>query len=110
MTNEAHCYDLRNKLKEIDEHFDIDFNFEHETYSVYFNGYLFQTVPYGGFTRKWFRDRRRTVWVNTNGDPFWEVDKANIDAELRKEKQRMELSENLAKDIRKPLLRELRGA
>jgi hypothetical protein len=106
----AKCKDLRPILKEIDPLFDISFNYETESYSIYFNGYLFRTVPYGEFTRETFEDIRETVWININGDPFKEVDEANEAADKRTERQREDLSYNLANDIRKPLLRELRGA
>ena len=106
----ADCNDIRRVLKDIDPLFDIDFNFDTESYTIYFNGYFFRTVPYGEFTADTAQDIRKVLWTNTNGDIMREVEENNEQIEKRTERERSDLAYNLAKDIQKPLLKELRGA
>lgn len=109
MNDEANCKDIRPILQEIDKDFDIGFNCNTETYTVYHKGRFFQSVPYGQFTRETIANIRKTVWLNINGNVFADVDKANEIAERRHERETELLAESLAKDIYKPLLREIEG-
>lgn len=109
MDNSANCSEIRLILQEIDQEFDVGFNPEVETYTIYHNGRFFQSVHYKDFTRKTIEDIRKTVWININGDIFADVEKANEAADKRKERSRERLSESIAKDIRKPLLKAFEG-
>jgi hypothetical protein len=108
MNDGAKCKELRPILQEIDKDFDVGFNFDTETYTVYHKGRFFQSVPYGQFTRETIANIRKTV-ININGDIFAEVDKANELAAKRHDRATELLAESLAKDIRKPLLRQIEG-
>lgn len=110
MFNGAKCNDLRPILQEIDRDFDIGFNFDTETYTVYHNGRFFMSVPYGEFTRDTVAHIRKTVWLNINGDIFGEIDDANEKADKRKDRDMELFSESLAKDIRRPLIKAVEGA
>jgi hypothetical protein len=108
--NQGSVNEKRAVLKEIDEDFDISFSREQETYSIYHKGYLFQNVPWDGFTREVLDGIRKVVWLNKNGNIANEVDKNNEKIDINKDKKLSDMSRQLAKDIRKPLIREVCGA
>lgn len=101
--NGANCRDIRPHLKAIDHLFDIEFNYDTATYSIYFNGYLFRSAPFS-MDKRDIDDVRKTYWINVNGNPFEEVDKNNERAQIAEDRRIHNLAEDLAKDIRKPLL------
>lgn len=102
--------DKRRVLQEIDTDFDISFSTETEQYSIYHKGYLFQNVDWNGFTRKVLDHIRRMVWLNRNGLVESEIDNNNNEIDKAKEKKIEDMAYNLAKDIRKPLLKDYYGA
>ena len=100
--NSGNVREIRKIIKEIDRLFDVSFDCQTEKYSIYFDGYLLRNVNYP-MDRMDIEDLQRTYWINVNGNPFEEVDKANERAEKSKDRRLHNLAEDLAKDIRKPL-------
>lgn len=90
-------------LKEIDKDFSIEFNKEIESYIIYHNGYHFQTVKYGDFTRELLGHIREMVYININGDPMKHIDESNTKVEIAREKETDDMIEQTVKDIAKPM-------
>ena len=100
----AKCDDIRPILKEIEDNFDIAFDYTTGRYRITHNGKLFQTVPYGGVTRKLIAEIRHTVWLNRTGQMIDYVDRKNEKAEASEDRRLSDYSEALAKDLRRPLI------
>lgn len=107
--NGAKCTDIREKLIEIEEGFGIEFNHDSERYHISFNGSLFQTVGYKDVTRELLADIRHTVWLNKTAQMLEYVDQQNAKIEASKERKLSNYSEDLAKDMRKPLIESYYG-
>jgi len=100
----AKCADLRKLLQEIDENFEIAFDYDKAQYLVYHNESLFQRVPYGEFTRTTFADIRHTVWLNKTGQIIDYVEKSGDKVAAAEERAQSLYAESLAKDLRRPLI------
>ena len=104
--NGARCADFRPRLKEIDKLFDIAFNYDTELYIVYFNGALFQTVPWREMDGRTIETIRKVYWTNVNSDPMAEVDANNAKIDRDHEAKREEMVRELSKDLRTAILKE----
>ncbi|MZQ99484.1 MAG: hypothetical protein GT601_17595 [Acidaminobacter sp.] len=100
----AKCHHLRNELRDIDERFDIAFDYEKEEYHVTFNGGPFAKVKYGEVDRDLIADWRHTVWLNKRGEILDYVDQQNEKAEAEEDRKLSNMAEALARDIRRPLI------
>jgi len=100
----AKCDDIRPMLKDIDEGFDIDFDWENETYYIHHKTSVFQTVPFGEVDRKMIADIRQVVWLNKTGRVLEYVENAERRTERRAERNTELMAEAMASDIRKPLV------
>lgn len=103
--NGADCKDIRPHLKAIDSLFEIVFNFDREEYVIYFNGSLFQSVPWKELDKSTIERIRYMYWLNLNGDPVKKMDETNKKVELSKQKDREDLNGELAKDLHKAILK-----
>lgn len=104
--NGADCSDVRPHLKEIDPLFDVAFNYDSACYIVYFNGGLFQVVPWREMDKHMIDGIRKVYWTNINGDPIAEADAHNERLERYHENQRDDMVYELSKDLRKAILKE----
>jgi signal transduction histidine kinase len=100
----AKCHHVRPILKQIDENFEVAFNYETEKYHITYNDAPFQTVPYGELTRELFDDIRHTVWLNRRGEILSYVDAQNEKMEAAEERRQSNMAEALAHDLRRPLI------
>lgn len=62
------------------------------------------------FTRETFTHIRKMKYINENGDMARQLDEHNAKIELDQDKKLEDMAYNMAKDIRQPLLRDMRGA
>ena len=104
--NGANCYEIRPILQGIDPLFDIGFNYDNESYIIYFNGGFFQSTPHDEFTRETIEEIAETYWRNTYGDIIKEIDENNKKIKLSQERERDDMIHELAKDMRKAILKE----
>ena len=102
----ADCRAIRPHLKDIDKLFDIAFNYDNECYIIYFNGGVFQVLPWKFIDANTIEKIRKVYWENVNGDPFAEVDANNERIEKSNDRQREDIVYELAKDMRKAILKE----
>jgi hypothetical protein len=98
--------DKRRIVKDIDNNFDIHFCLDTETYLITHKNFPFQRVAWDGFTREVLEGIRHTVWLNHNGNVIDEIEKNNAKIDKDKENKLSEMTMQMAKDIRKPLLNE----
>ena len=105
--NGANCYEIRPILQSIDPLFDIEFNYDTESYIIYFNGGFFQSVKWDEFTRETIKQIGGVYWLNTYGDVVSEVDKHNEKIKLAEENKRADMIGELSKDMRKAILKDL---
>lgn len=107
------CGDSEGKrkiLKEIDEDFDIIFCLDTEHYLITHKGFPFQKVAWDEFTREVIDHIKKVVYINKNGNIADEVDKYNAKTDSDKDKKIEDMAHQMAKDIRKPLIKQLCGA
>jgi len=104
--NGASCYEIRPILQGIDPLFDIEFNYDNESYIIYFNGGFFQNTPWREFDRTTIEKIAEVYWKNIYGDILSEVDKHNEKIERAKEREREDMIHELAKDMRKAILKD----
>lgn len=102
----AFCDDIRPILQGIDPLFEIDFNYDAESYSVYFNGGLFQNVPFDDFTRETIEQIHDIYLKNYYGVILDEVDRHNEKIDKAKSSQRDDMIREMAKDLRKAALKD----
>jgi hypothetical protein len=100
----ANCQDFRKILKGIDSAFEVNFDWDSESYTITFNDGPFQTVPVHDFTRELVEDIRHTFWLNATGQLFDYVDGQNEALELKEERAQTNYAEALAKEMRRPLI------
>lgn len=105
----AEIRDKRRLLQEIDKGFDIEFHPDIESYIITHNYGHFQTVKYGDFTQKTLENIRRVVYLNINGDMARQIDEHNDKIHIDNQKKEDDMIEQTAKDMAKPLMRELFG-
>lgn len=99
----------RSILKDIDPYFDIEFYPEKVAFEITHKGHYFMSVPFGEFTRDTVSHVRKMKWLNENGSVTDEIDRHNEKLEHDKEKQIEDMAYCMAKDIRKPLIKEVYG-
>ena len=104
--NGANCYEIRPILQGIDPLFDIEFNYDTESYVIYFNGGFFQSTPWREFDRKTIEKIADVYWINTHCDIIAEVDKHNEKIKKSEENKRDDMIHELAKDMQKAILKE----
>lgn len=105
--NGASCYEIRPILQNIDPLFDVEFNYDAESYIVYFNGGFFQSIPWDKFTRKTVREIADVYWRNTYSDIIAEIDEHNEKINRAKERKRDDMIHEMAKDLRGAILKEI---
>lgn len=104
--NGANCYEIRPILQGIDPLFDIEFNYDTESYTIYFNLGFFQTTRFDEFTRDTIEKIRETYWKNIYGDIAKEVDENNEKVNRARENKRDDMVREMAKDMQKAILKE----
>ena len=102
--NGAECYQIRPGLKAIDTGFDVAFDYDSESYIVLFNGFPFRIRSH--IQQKTTEQIRKAFWVNLNGDPIKDMDTHNERVQLEHDKQREDMTRELAKDLRWAIRRE----
>lgn len=102
----ADCRAIRPHLKDIDKLFDIAFNYDNECYIIYFNGGVFQVLPWKFVDANTIEKIRKVYWTNVNSDPMAEVDANNAKIDRDHEAKREDMVHELAKDLRKAILKE----
>jgi hypothetical protein len=100
----AKCDQIRRELKELDENFEITFDYRNEEYQVTYNEGLFAKVKYGEFTRDHIAEYRHTLWLNKRGEILEYIDTKNEKADEAEDRRLSNIAEALAKDIRRPLI------
>jgi hypothetical protein len=96
-------------LKEISPDLGISFDCIYDEYLIVHKGFPFQRVGVDGFTRELVNDIKKIVWLNENGNVMDEIEKNNSKLEVDRENKATEINYQMAKDIRKPLLKEIYG-
>lgn len=96
-------------LKDIDKGFDITFNPENEMFTITHKDHVFMNVKYGEFERSTVEHIRKMKYLNENGLLEEDMDRNNAIMERSKERKTELLAETLAKDIRKPLIKDYYG-
>ena len=104
--NGACCEDIRPILQGIDPLFEIEFNYDNESYIVYFNGFFFMNVPWNDFSRETIEQIYNTYWQNYYGEIFDEVDKHNDKVKKSKERERDDMTHEMAKDLHRAVLKD----
>lgn len=115
---------IKRELKLIDKHFDLLIKPTNDKFDI--KGQAFTSVAdnpeyivthknrhfmvVSEFTRETFIHIRKMKYINENGDLARQLDEHNEKIELDQEKKIEDMAYNMAKDIRKPLLRDIRGA
>ena len=98
--NGANCNDIRPMLQSIDPLFEIEFNYDTKSYIIYFNGGFFQSTKYDELTRETIERIGEVYYINTHGDILKEkIDKS-------KERERDDMIHELAKDMKKAILKD----
>lgn len=105
--NGANCYEIRPILQGIDPLFDIEFNYDEESYIIYFNGGFFQNTKWDEFTRETIEKIQDVYWVNMHGDIVSEIEEHNAKIEKAEESKRADMIGELSKDMRKAILKDL---
>lgn len=101
--------DKRQILKDIDKDFDIEFYPEKMAFEITHKGHYFMSVAFNEFTRDTITHVRKMKWLNENGSVTEEIDKHNELNKLAKEKEIENIAYCMAKDIRKPLIKQVCG-
>ena len=109
MYNCGNVEDKRRLLKEIDVDFDINFDIDTEHYYITHKDFPFMKVPWNGFDRSVVDHIRKVVYINRNGNILDEIDSNNSKVDKSNENRISDMARQLAKDIRKPLLKEVYG-
>ena len=104
--NGAGCREIRTILQEIDPLFEVEFSYDNESYIIYFNRGFFQSIKWDELTRETLRDIMVTYWKNLYGDIVAEVDENNEKIERAKERKRDDMIHEMAKDMRKAILKD----
>lgn len=100
----AECDSIRPHLKEIDEKFDISFDFDAEEYVVTHGESVFDRVAWGNLDREWIAHTRRVAWLNKTGKVLEEVERDEAAYEASQERAKTNYAEALASDLRRPLV------
>lgn len=109
MFNCGNVEDKRRIIKDINQDFDINFCLDTETYLITHKGYPFMRVKWNEFTRETIYHIRHMVYLNENGSIEDEIEKNNCKVDKHNDNRLMDMARQMAKDIRKPLLREVMG-
>lgn len=104
--NGACCEDIRPILQGIDPLFEIEFNYDNESYIVYFNGFFFTNVPWDGFSRETVEQIYKMYWKNYYGEVFDEVDRHNDKVKKSKEREHDDMVHEMTKDLHKAVLKD----
>ena len=104
--NGACCEDIRPILQGIDPLFEIEFNYDNESYIVYFNSFFFMNVLWRDFTRETVEQIYKMYWKNYYGEVFDEVDQHNDKVKKSKERERDGMVHEMAKDLHKAVLKD----
>lgn len=105
----AELIDREKILKEINDDFSVSFDYTHNEYCISHKNVLFKRLSIDEFDRKEIERIRYQVWLNENGNVLEEIDKNNEKLEKEKENKATDMNYQMAKDIRKPLLKEIYG-
>lgn len=103
----AECDEIRPMLKEIDEKFDLSFDFDNEEYVVTHGESVFDRVSWKGLDRDWIAHTRRVAWLNKTGKVLEEVERSEAAFEASQERATTRMAEAMADDIRRPLVNNL---
>lgn len=103
------CNTIRRVVKDIDNRFDVYYDADANKYIItQFENY-FDSISPEELCKDFFDKLRKIVWINMYGSIIDEIEKNNAKIEEAEEKKIADVSESLAKDIYKPLRRELLG-
>lgn len=97
-------YNISERIKKIDKRFSVQRNAD-GSFTILQDGMFFQNVPHKEFDARVLKNLEKTIYVNTYGDIFGDIDKANHKAEKAKDDNVMELSREMAKDMSKLIAR-----
>ena len=103
------CNTIRHVVKDIDTRFDVYYDADANKYIITQYDNYFDSVSPNDLCKDFFDRLRKIVWINMYGSIIDEIDKNNAKIEEAKEKEATNVTENLAKDIYKPLRREILG-
>lgn len=103
-------YDIERRLKQFDRDFDISYNEQTHKYTITHKKHYFMTVNVGELDDRVMKHIKKTVWLNNQNMLNEEIEKHNKKIEREQEKSVEDMAYNMAKDIRKPLIKEALGA
>ena len=104
--NGANCYEIRPILQGIDPLFEIEFNYDAESYIIYFNGAFFQSTKWDEFDRDTILGIGETYYKNIYGDLVAEVDEHNEKIKRAQENKRNDMIHEMAKDMKKAIIKD----
>lgn len=100
----AECDEIRPLIKDIDEKFDVTFDFDKEEYVITHGESVFDRVAWGNFDREWIAHTRRVAWLNKTGKVLEEVERSEAAFEASQDRATTRMAEAMASDIRRPLV------
>lgn len=103
------CIRLNELVKEIDNDFDVVFNQGNGVFTVTHKGFHFMDIPFNELNRDTLFHIRKVVHWNKEQTLLQEIDRHNEKVQKQKDREIENFAENLAKDIRKPLIKEWEG-
>jgi hypothetical protein len=107
--SDANCAEILPLLQAIEPGFEIGFDYDSEKYLIAHNGSPFQTVPYKEMDRATIAKIRHTVWLNKTGQLLDYCEKSEAKVAASEERAQELYAECLAKDLRKPLVKDYYG-
>ena len=103
------CNTIRRVVKDIDKRFDVYYDADTNKYIITQYESYFDSVSPAELCKDFFDRLRKIVWINMYGSIVDEIDKNNAKIEAAEEKKVSDVAENFAKDIYKPLKKEILG-
>ena len=103
------CNTIRRVVKDIDNRFDVYYDADTNKYIITQYDNYFDSVSPTELCKEFFDRLRKVVWINIHGSIVDEIDKNNAKIEEANQKKVADVTENLAKDIYKPLRKEILG-
>lgn len=95
----AKCDDLRDVIQDIDEGFDVAFDWEHGLYRISHNDIPFQSFPPHELGKGIIDHLKHITYLNKNGLVLQHLDEVNLKEELAEDKKVSEMAESMASDI-----------
>ena len=107
--NFGECNTIRRVVKDIDNRFDVYYDADSSKYIITQYDNYFDSVSPSDLCKDFFDRLRKVVWINMYGSIIDEIDKNNAKIEEESERRASDIATNLAKDIYKPLRKEILG-